>query len=63
MWCICMRLHRAEVCTTPLHGASWVLPENTNSVIWEMYLGITCGLTQPRGILGVWKGLLQMAKL
>ena len=43
---------------------------NVNSVIGRMYLGITCGLTQPQGILGVWGerlggggGLLQRAKL
>ena len=32
------------------------LAENVNSAIEEMYPGITCGLTQTRGILGAWGG-------
>ena len=35
------------------------LARNVNSTVGEIYLGITCGLIQPRGILVVWKGLLQ----
>ena len=48
---------------TPLHdGVGWVLQEcEINN--WGVYLEITCDLTQPWGILGVWRGLLQRDKL
>ena len=47
---------------TPPHGAGWVLLEPC-SVIGDVYLGITSGLTQLRGMLGAWRGLLQRVKL
>ena len=34
-----------------------------NSITGVMYLRITCGLTQPQGILGGGRGVLQRAKL
>ena len=59
---ICMGLHHVEVCTQLYimqAGFCWKCRLRN----WGMYLGISCGLTQPRGILGVWDGLLQRAKL
>ena len=43
-----------DVCT---HTSTWCglgLAGNVNSLIWRMYLGITCDLIQPWEILGVW---------
>ena len=60
-WSICMCLHRVAVCRLQISTQCRLgLARNVNSVVWEGgggYLGITCGLTQPRGILGVWRGL------
>ena len=55
--------HHAEVCTTPLGWCGMGLAGKVNSMIGGVYLGITCGLIQPRGILGVWEGILRRAKL
>ena len=42
----------------PLHGVGWVLPENVNFIIGEMYLGITCTSSKEkkkkRSSLKVW---------
>ena len=43
-----------------VHTPTWCrlgLAGNVNSVIGGMYLGVTCVLIQPWGILGVWRGL------
>ena len=49
-----------------VHTSTWCkldLAGDVNSAVGGMYLGITCGLTQPLGILGVLGGLLQRANL
>ena len=47
---ICMWLHHVEVDRTSIWRRLGVA-RNVNSVIGGMYLGITCGLTQPWGTL------------
>ena len=48
---VCICLHPVEVCTY-LYMMWGGLAGNVNSVIEGIYLGISCGLTQPEGILG-----------
>ena len=56
---ICMCLHRVEV-YTHLYMVCFGFYWKCELCNLGMYLGITCGLTQPQG---VWERVLQRAKL